>query len=53
MASHIKVTKLKDGKVRLTPHKGYRMYHAHTQVQHSEAVVKEKGAKFFVAEKEK
>lgn len=50
---HVTITELGNGMVRLVPNEGYRLFCTTTCLYYGEAVVKEKDAKFFIAEKEK
>lgn len=47
---HIIVTELENGMVRLVPDDGYRLYCTTTCLYYSQAVIKAKDARFFVAE---
>ena len=47
---HIIITHLSDGMVRLVAEEGYRLKDKRTDRYHSEAIVKEEDARFFVAE---
>lgn len=47
---HITVTELENGMVRLVPDDGYRLFCTSTCLYYSQAVIKEKDKRFFVAE---
>ena len=47
---HVIVTELENGMVRLVPETGYRLYCTSTCLYYSQAIVKAKDRKFFVAE---